>query len=237
MSDELQIIGLRIARGAKVVVHDVGLTVRPGQITALLGANGAGKSSLVLGVAGVLKPIAGSVVLGGVELVGRSPQSIRASGLAAVPEGHRVLTELTVLENLKAAGSMHAKSALSAAVDEALAVFPELEKRLSQPAGSLSGGQQQMVAVSQALVCRPKFLLADELSLGLAPLVVKRLVEVLKAIAVSGTGVLLIEQFTTIALAVSTDAVLMERGRQVWSGSAKALAEQPELLHAAYLAG
>jgi branched-chain amino acid transport system ATP-binding protein len=237
MNDELVITGMRVARGVKVVVHDVDVTVRRGQITAMLGANGAGKSSFVLGVAGTLKPLAGSVRLGGIELVGKAPHVIRAHGLAAVPEGHRVLTELTVHENLLAAGSMHDKAEVSVAVEEALAVFPELAERLSQRAGTLSGGQQQMLALAQALVCRPSFLLADELSLGLAPLVVKRLVGAIEQIAAAGTGVLLIEQFTTIALALASDAVLMERGSVRWRGAAAELQAQPELLHAAYLAG
>ncbi len=237
MTDQLVVRGLRVARGAKVVVHDVDLDVRRGEITALLGANGAGKSSFVLGVAGVIAPLAGSVRLGNFELVGKASHVIRANGLAAVPEGHRVFTELTVHDNLQVAGSMHSKTAAAAAVDEALAVFPELAERLSQRAGTLSGGQQQMVALAQALVCRPAFLLADELSLGLAPLVVKRLVAAVAQIAAAGTGVLLIEQFTTVALALATDAVLMERGRVRWSGPAQELQAQPELLHAAYLAG
>lgn len=237
MSDHLIVSGMRVARGTKVVVHDVDLQVRPGEITALLGANGAGKSSFVLGVAGVLKPLAGSVRLGGVELVGRAPHVIRAHRLAAVPEGHRVLSELTVHENLLAAGSMHSKTEVVSAVDQALAVFPELAERLPQRAGTLSGGQQQMLALAQALVCRPTYLLADELSLGLAPLVITRLVEAIKQIVANGTGVLLIEQFTTIALGLANDAVLMERGRVRWSGSAADLKAQPELLHAAYLAG
>jgi branched-chain amino acid transport system ATP-binding protein len=237
MDDALTISGLRVARGAKVVVHDVDVTVHPGQITAMLGANGAGKSSLVLAVAGVLRPLAGSVRIDGQELTGRSPQTVRAAGVAAVPEGHRVLTALTVRDNLLAAGSMHGKAALRAAVDDAIDVFPELAERLDQRAGSLSGGQQQMVALAQALVCRPKVLLADELSLGLAPLVVKRLAGVLRTIADRGTGVLLIEQFTTVALSLAADAVVMERGRRVWEGTAEHLRAHPELLHAAYLAG
>ncbi len=232
---ELAVRGLRVARGTKMVVKDVDLTVRAGQITALLGANGAGKSSLVLALAGVLRPAGGSVTMNGTALTGKAPNLIRAAGLAAVQEGHRVLTELTVLENFRAAGSMHAKAALGGAVDEALAVFPELSSRLNQRAGTLSGGQQQMVSLGQALVSRPTFLLADELSLGLAPLVVKRLIEVIKQIAARGTGVLLIEQFTHIALEVAADAVLMERGRVAWSGPSATLKENPDLLHAAYL--
>ena len=237
MSESLVISGLSVNRGTKTVVRNVDITVTPGQVTALLGANGAGKSSLVLAVAGVLKPTAGTVMLGSTNLTGKSPHVVRAAGVAAVPEGHRVLRGLTVRENLEAAGSMHGRAELKNAVDEALDVFPELSERLDQQAGTLSGGQQQMVALAQALVCRPQFLLADELSLGLAPLVVKRLADAVARIAKNGAGVLLIEQFTTIALKLATTASLMERGDLRWSGAAHELVERPELLHAAYLAG
>lgn len=237
MSDSLVISNLSVTRGNKVVVRDVNIEVKPGQVTALLGANGAGKSSLVLAVAGVLKPTAGSVMLGSTNLTGKQPHVVRANGVAAVPEGHRVLGGLTVRENLEAAGSMLARGDLKSAIDEAFTVFPELSERLDQRAGTLSGGQQQMVALGQALVCRPKFLLADELSLGLAPLVVKRLADAVARIAQNGAGVLLIEQFTTIALKLATTASLMERGDLRWSGMAQELVDKPELLHAAYLAG
>jgi branched-chain amino acid transport system ATP-binding protein len=237
MSESLVVSGLRVVRGMKEVIHGVDLEIKPGQVTTLLGANGAGKSSTVLAIAGVLKPTAGSISIGGTQLTGKAPHVVRALGVAAVPEGHRVLTELTVHENLQAAAAMHSKSEVAAAVAGALDVFPELAERLGQRACTLSGGQQQMVSLAQALVSKPKFLLADELSLGLAPLVVKRLVRALRQIAAAGTGVLLIEQFTTIALDLATDAYLMERGSIQWSGPAQTLKEQPELLHAAYLAG
>lgn len=235
--ESLEIRQLRVVRGPKLAVKDVDLTLVPGQITALLGANGAGKSSIVLAVSGVVKPAGGSIVLGSTELAGKPPHVVRASGVAAVPEGHRVLTGLSVRDNLEAAGSMLSRADLNRSVADALDLFPELSSRLAQRAGTLSGGQQQMVALAQALVSRPKFLLADELSLGLAPLVVKRLAAAVARIAELGTGVLLIEQFTTIALKIATDAYLMDRGEIRWSGTAAALRDQPELLHAAYLAG
>lgn len=237
MVEPLVVQGLRVARGPRVVVNDVDLELTPGEVTALLGANGAGKSSFVLGVAGVLKPLAGAVRFGGANLAGAAPYAIRRQGIAAVPEGHRVLTELSVKDNLEAAGSMLSRSNLAAGVGYALEVFPELSERLHQRAGTLSGGQQQMVALGQALVGRPSYLLADELSLGLAPVVVARLVAALREVVAAGTGVLLIEQFTTIALELATRAYLMERGSIVWSGAAAELKEHPELLHAAYLAG
>ncbi|MGI9595435.1 MAG: ABC transporter ATP-binding protein [Acidimicrobiales bacterium] len=237
MAEGLVVEGLRVARGGRTVVDDVNLAVSPGQVTALLGANGAGKSSLVLGLAGVIRPLAGSVRLGPVELVGLAPHKIRAAGVAAVPEGHRILTELNVIDNLQAAGAMLAGEDADASVEDALDVFPELRERLEQQAGTLSGGQQQMLALAQALVSRPSILIADELSLGLAPVIVRRLVEALKVIVGRGTGVLLIEQFTTVALQLATDASLMERGRISWSGTAAELQDNPDLLHQAYLAG
>jgi branched-chain amino acid transport system ATP-binding protein len=233
----LSITGFRLSRGGKVVLRDVDMELQPGQITALLGANGAGKSSLVLGLAGVLKPTAGRVVLDGQNHAGQAPDRIRAAGIVAVPEGHRVLTDLTVRENLEVAGSVLARARVAEGVARALEVFPELGMRLDQRAGTLSGGQQQMLALGQALVSGPRFLLADELSFGLAPVVVSRLMEVLEHIAQSGTGVLLIEQFTTIALRLATTAYLIERGQIRWSGPSAVLSEKPELLHAAYLAG
>jgi branched-chain amino acid transport system ATP-binding protein len=235
--DRLVVEGLRVVRGTREVVHGVGLELVGGQVTALLGANGAGKSSFVLGLCGAVRPSAGSVRLGGRELVGTAPHRIRAAGVAAVPEGHRVLTELSVIDNLRAAGSMLGRAALDESVEQALDIFHELRGRLEQRAGTLSGGQQQMVALAQALVSRPAFLLADELSLGLAPVIVGRLVDALRVIAAHGTGVLLIEQFTTVALELATNAYLMERGGFTWSGPAATLQSHPELLHQAYLAG
>lgn len=236
-NDALIVDGLGVGRGGRTVVDRVDLRVAPGEVTALLGANGAGKSSLVLGIAGVIRPHTGSVRLGSVELVGMAPHKIRAAGVAAVPEGHRVLTELSVIDNLQAAGTMLDRAEADAGVDDALDVFPELRERLDQPAGTMSGGQQQMLALAQALVGKPSVLIADELSLGLAPVIVGRLVEALDVIVAGGTGVLLIEQFTTVALQLATTASLMERGSVTWSGPAADLQDNPELLHQAYLAG
>jgi len=237
MTKELRVDGLQVARGGRVVVDNVDLVVKPGEVTALLGSNGAGKSSLVLGMAGVLRPLAGSVRMGDKNLVGLAPHKVRAAGLAAVPEGHRVLNQLSVIDNLNAAGAMHSRADADSAVEEALDIFHELRGRLDQDAGTLSGGQQQMLALAQALVSRPSFLIADELSLGLAPVIVNRLVDALRSIVANGTGVLLIEQFTTIALDLATTASLMERGKISWSGQSSELQENPELLQQAYLAG
>lgn len=233
----IQVQGLRVQRGGRPVLRDVSLSIAPGKITALLGPNGAGKSSLVMALAGALPIEAGTVQLDGRDLARQAPEKIRAAGIAAVPEGHQVLTALTVRENLQAAGSMLSYAAMQNAVTGALKVFPELEPKLSQRAGNLSGGQQQMLALAQALVCQPKFLLADELSFGLAPLIVTRLMRVIQEIASSGVGVLLIEQFTTIALQLASHVYVMDRGVIRFDGSPEAIHADPSILHAAYLAG
>ena len=236
MSAGLNVQGLNIARNGKTVLHDIDLTVLPGKVTALLGANGAGKSSLVLAIAGVLPATSGSIAMDGRSLVGLRPEVIRAGGVAAVPEGHQVLNDLSVEDNLKVAGSHLARAQLEAALDTALATFPELRDRLKARSGNLSGGQQQMVALGQAIIARPRYLLADELSFGLAPVVVARLVPILQSLAVQGVGVLLIEQFTHIALKIADRAYVMERGRICFAGAPQELIDKPDILHSAYLA-
>jgi len=230
------ITDLTVRRGNKRVVDDLSLTLEPGKITALLGPNGSGKSSLVLALAGVLPLEKGSVEISGRPMGGQSPEAIRSAGLAAVPEGHRVLSGMSVHDNLLAAGFGHSARVAAEAVDDVYGIFPELAERKAQKAGSMSGGQQQMLALGQALVARPKFILADEMSLGLSPLIVKRLMGVVVRLAEQGTGILLIEQFTHIALRIAHHTNVMSRGRITFSGEPKRLVDEPEILHRAYLA-
>lgn len=227
---------LIVRRGNKRVVDGLSLTLEPGKITALLGPNGAGKSSLVLALAGVLPIESGAVDIDGRPMAGRAPEAIRSAGLAAVPEGHRVLAGMSVNDNLLAAGFGHTATAAALAVADVYGIFPELAERKGQKAGSMSGGQQQMLALGQALVARPKFILADEMSLGLSPLIVKRLMGVVVRLAEQGTGILLIEQFTHIALRIAHHANVMSRGRVTFSGEPRRLVDEPEILHRAYLA-
>jgi branched-chain amino acid transport system ATP-binding protein len=236
VSTGLTVQGLNVARSGKAILHDVDLTISPGKITALLGANGAGKSSLVLAIAGVLQVSSGVIALDGRSIVGHRPDSVRARGVAAVPEGHQVLNDLSVEDNLKVAGCHLTRAQLQPALANALDTFPELRERLRVRAGDLSGGQQQMVALAQAIIGKPCYLLADELSFGLAPVIVARLVPVLQKLASEGVGVLLIEQFTHIALKISHAAYVMERGRICFSGEPQELIGNPEILHSAYLA-
>lgn len=235
-NSSLSVRDLVVNRGGKRVLHGVSLDVRAQEITALVGANGAGKSSTVMAIAGALPIASGAVMLGARNLVGRAPDEIRRSGVAVVPEGHRVLGDLSVLDNLRVACLGLPRAEVADTIERALAIFPDLRDRLALEARALSGGQKQMVAMAQAFVARPSFLLVDELSLGLAPLVVKRLAQTLADVAASGVGVLLIEQFTTLALELATRAAVLERGAIVFSGSASELRARPEILHSAYLA-
>ncbi len=231
----LRLDGLSVQRGGRPVVADVSLEILPGQVTALLGANGAGKSSLVLAVGGLLRKSGGRVLLGDRDLTRLRPEQVRSAGVAVVPEGRRLLPALTVADNVRVAtyalGSTEAKEGVA----RALELFPELQKRWDHTARLLSGGEQQMVVLAQALVSQPKFVLVDELSLGLAPVVVQRLVPTLEAVAASGVGVLLIEQFAHVALGLAQTAYVLERGRIHYHGTAQRLKDEPELLRSAYL--
>lgn len=229
----LQVQGLSVRDGNRLAVQDVSLTVKLGEVTAVIGANGAGKSELVLALAGVLPMVAGDIKLDGAPLSAKGPEAIRRAGIAAIPEGHRVLTDLSVDDNLRAAGSL-IKTGLNERLAETYAVFPELAERKGQLAGTLSGGQQQMVALAHALMCNPRYLLIDEMSLGLAPLIVKRLLGVVSDLKARGVGILLIEQFTDMALGIAESAVVLRGGKMRYSGPARDLARDSQLLHDAY---
>jgi branched-chain amino acid transport system ATP-binding protein len=233
----LVLTDLTVRRAGRDVVHGVSLEVPAGAVTALLGPNGAGKSSLVLALCGVLRPTSGSVRLGDRELVGLRPERIRQAGLATAPEGHRVLGDLTVLDNLRVAGARLDRRHRAAGLDRVLGLFPELRDLAGRRGSRLSGGEQQMLALAQALLDQPRYLVIDELSLGLAPVVVRRLAPTLSAIAAAGTGVLLIEQFTHVALSVATRASVLVRGRIRLTDTAANLRADPDRLRSAYHLG
>lgn len=232
----IDVENLSVERGGKRVIHGISFTVSTGAISALLGANGAGKSSTVMALSGAIPIASGVVRLGGKPLNGLSPDHIRRKGVALVPEGHRVLGQLSVEDNLLVAALDPSASSRRAELDRIYAIFPELAERRRQHAGDLSGGQKQMVAMGQAFIAKPSFMIVDELSLGLAPAVVKRLAEALKIATQSGIGVLLIEQFANLALDLASHAMVLERGRLVFDGPSANLKARPEILHGAYLA-
>src|SRR5580698_9117532 len=235
MSSSLELSDITVERGGRPVVKDVTISVPAGQVTALLGPNGAGKSPLVLAVGGGLRPRPGSGTLRGAELAARRPERIRASGVAFVPEGRRLLPDLSVDDNTKVATYTLTKQAAAEGRARALELFPRLGQRLAVQARLLSGGEQQMVVLAQALVSQPTYILIDELSLGLAPVIVNQLIPVIRALVASGVGVLLIEQFATVALGLATSAHVMEGGVLRYSGTAAELKARPDLLHSAYL--
>jgi len=230
----LRIEGLRVERGNREVLHGIDLVVLPGTVTALLGPNGAGKSTLVLALAGLLPATAGSSRIGEHDITGKPPSHVRAAGLATVPEGHRVLKDMTVADNLRTAALLLPRRAQAPAVARVLDLFTELQALLPRQAGSLSGGQQQMLAIAQALVAEPRFLVIDEMSLGLAPVVVRRLAPAISRVAASGVGVLLIEQFTHIALEIAADAYALTQGRIALHEPAEVLRADSRLLESAY---
>ena len=223
-AETIAIDNLVVERGGKRVLHGISFALKPGTISTLLGANGAGKSSTVMAIAGAIPTASGVVSLGGQMLTGLAADAVRRRGIAMVPEGHRV----SVLDR-KAAARRDG-------LNRAFAIFPELAARRQQLAGDLSGGQKQMVAMAQAFLARPRFMIVDELSLGLAPGVVKRLAEALTLAARDGIGVLLIEQFAHLALGLASHAMVLERGRLVFDGPSETLRQRPDILHGAYLA-
>ena len=236
MSDDpLRIVGLEVPRGGRPVLHGVSLEVPAGEITTLLGPNGAGKSTLVLTIGGVLRSTGGSISIGDHDLTKAKPERVRAAGVAVVPEGRRLLPNLTVADNLKVATYALSNSDAAAGLAGALELFPELNRRLDSTARSLSGGEQQMVVLAQALAARPRVMVVDELSLGLAPVIVKRMMPVLERVAASGVGVLLIEQFAHVALGLANAAYILEHGQIRYSGTAEELKANPDMLHSAYL--
>ncbi|MEW6475710.1 MAG: ABC transporter ATP-binding protein [Actinomycetota bacterium] len=217
------------------VLHGVSLKVREGQIVSLLGANGAGKTTTLKVISGLLPATAGRITFGGVPLP-RTPDAIARAGIAHIPEGRGIFATLTVRENLQL-GGRHLGARLPQEFDRVFELFPRLSERLAQRAGTLSGGEQQMLAIGRALLRQPQLLMIDELSLGLAPVVLDELFPVLPRIAAQGTAVLLVEQFVGRALQVAGYAYLLEKGRVQVHGSPDELSRDQTALKSAYLGG
>jgi branched-chain amino acid transport system ATP-binding protein len=231
MSARLECRGLEGGRGATVVFRDLDLEVHAGTVLALLGPNGAGKSTLLLTLAGLLPAHAGRVRVDGVALRNGNAVAASRAGIVLVPDNRSLFTTLTVEENLEVA-----RSRGGPAPRDLLDVFPALDKRWRLPAGALSGGEQQMLAMARALIQQPKILLVDEMSMGLAPLVVETLFDAVRRIATEhGAAIVLVEQHVKLALDVADEAAVLNRGSIVLRGTADELRTDPRRLEHAYL--
>lgn len=238
-SNLLVVKDLNVGYGPVQVLFDIDLSVAEGEVLALLGTNGAGKSTLLRAISGVHEADFGAVILDGRDITHAPPNEIAALGVAQVPGGAGTFPSLSVADNLRAAGWLvrRDRDELAARTAEVLEIFPVLADRLDEPAANLSGGQQQMLALGMALLSQPRLLLIDELSMGLAPVVVAQLAAMVRRVAQEGTTVVLVEQSVNVALTMATTAVFMERGRIRFAGPAQELLERPDLLRAVFLSG
>jgi branched-chain amino acid transport system ATP-binding protein len=218
--DLLEISELSVNYADASALHEVSFAVRPRSVTALLGANGAGKSSLARAVSGLVKAQSGRIRFDGADITGAPADQIRALGVAYLPEGRGIFRSLTVEENLKVALQGMPKAERPVAIERSVALFPVLGQRRRQTAGTLSGGEQQMLSLARVLTRQPRLLIADEISLGLAPLIVEEVFAGLERVIELGVSVILIEQFVHRALAIADDCHVLRRGRLVWSGEA-----------------
>ncbi|MBI2169686.1 MAG: ABC transporter ATP-binding protein [Actinobacteria bacterium] len=229
--------GLRVAYGKVTVLDDVDFRVGSGEVVALLGTNGAGKSTLLKTISGILAVRGGSLTLDGEDMTGLTPAEIVGRGVVQMPGGRATFPGLSVRENLVIGGVTVPKGDREERVDEVLAQFPWLAERQGQLAGTLSGGQQQMLALARALIARPRLLMIDELSLGLAPVIVAELLEIVTGLAARGVAVVIVDQHVNLALEYSDRAYFLERGRVRFEGPAADLAGRTDLLRAVFFAG
>ncbi len=218
----LEVRDLDVHYGSSQALFGLSLSVAPGTVVAVLGSNGAGKSTLARSVSGLVAPTSGKVLFEGRDVTGLSAHRIRALGLTYVPEGRGIFPGLSVIDNLRMAVGQEHRRDRPAAIERAIERFPILGTRRTQRAGSLSGGEQQMLALARALAASPKLLIADELSLGLAPLVTESVFEGLEEARRAGITIILSEQFVHRALAMADSCVILTRGRVGWSGPASA---------------
>ena len=231
--------GLDVAYGQTQVLFNVDFHVEDGEIVALLGTNGAGKSTLLSAISGLVEPAAGAIVFDGKDITVKPANETVAEGIVMVPGGKGVFPTLTVQENLELAGWLFNKDKehIEQATAKVLEYFPILKQRWNEKAGNMSGGEQQMLTLGQAFIAKPKLLMIDELSLGLAPVIVEQLLEIVKAIHAQGTTIILVEQSVNVAITVAKRAVFMEKGEVRFDGPTAGLLDQPEILRAVFLQG
>ncbi len=226
----LEILDLKVSYGAVKALDGVSLSVPKGAIVALLGANGSGKTTAIRAITGLAAPQAGRILLDGRPLTGLPPHEVVRRGVAVVPEGRRIFINLSVHENLLLGGYVRRdKDSLARDLDEIYDTFPRLAERRGQPAGTLSGGEQQMLALGRALMSRPRLLLLDEPSLGLAPLLVREVFKIVSRLNQRGVTILLVEQNAAAALQIAGSGYVLETGRVVLAGSGAELLEHPQL--------
>jgi branched-chain amino acid transport system ATP-binding protein len=223
MQDVLDVSGLAFAYDGALAVRDVSLTVQPGEIVALLGANGAGKSTTVRMIAGLLTPQKGAIKFAGELLSGAPSHQVVRRGITLVPEGRLVFPQMTVMENLQLGAHIKQRSEIGALIDKSFALFPRLAERRSQLAGSMSGGEQQMLAIARGLMAEPRLVILDEPSLGLMPIVTQEVFKLIEAVNRSGIGVLLVEQNLHQALRIAHRGYVLEKGSVVLAGTGKEL--------------
>ena len=237
MKNLLQVSGLHVHYGVIEALKGIDFALVKGQITTLLGANGAGKSTTLLTLSGLVKPSAGSIDFDGVELRNLPPHRIAAHGIVQIPEGREIFTRLTVAENLRLGAYRRSdKAGIAADLKSVLALFPPLKERLARAAGNLSGGEQQMLAIARALMARPQLLLLDEPSMGLAPLMVQEIFKTLRELNERGLTIFLVEQNVRQALRIAHFAYVMENGKIVLAGSNAEMLNNPGVIQA-YLGG
>lgn len=231
----LHIKGLKVRYGAIEAVKGIDLQVQAGERVTLIGANGAGKTSTLKAVAGLLPAAAGEIRFGGRSIAGTAAHRLPSQGMALVPEGRGIFTRMSVLENLQAGAYLRRdREQVASEMDGLFVHFPRLRERLAQPAGLLSGGEQQMLALARALLSRPRLLILDEPSMGLAPLMVEKIFEVIDSVCQAGMTLLLVEQNARLALQVTDRAYVMDSGRITLSGPSAQLLDDPQI-RAAYL--
>ena len=229
----LALEGLQVSYGGIRAVKGIDLTVETGELVCLIGANGAGKTTTLKAITGLVHPAAGKVLYAGEDIGGRKTHEIARRGLALVPEGRGVFPQLSIEENLAmGAYARDDKAAVAADLERIFALFPRLKERRAQTAGTLSGGEQQMLAIGRALMSRPKLLLLDEPSMGLAPLMVEKIFEVIRAVSAEGVTMLLVEQNARLALESSDRGYVLEGGLVSLSGDAKSLLGNPQVRQA-----
>ena len=226
----LVVEGLRSGYGSIVALHEVSFEVHAGEVLALLGPNGAGKSTSVMTVAGLIRPMAGRMRLDGTDITHAPARERVGLGIALVPEGRRVFADLSVAENLVVGAHRLPRAALEDNRAKVLELFPRLGERIAQLAGSLSGGEQQMLAIGRAIMSAPRLLLVDELSLGLMPKVVDECYAALARLQAEGLAIVLVEQNTERAVSVADRVVVLDSGHLAWSGSGEQAQATPEVL-------